>query len=122
MRVFVAGGAGVIGERLVSRLTGAGHEVAAATRSEGKAARLADLGAKPVIMDGLDAMAGGEAVGRAGHVRVRSAGRPSRRLAARVEGRAAVGDERAHAGDRSSLRVAVRPGWDGWPPGRRSRR
>jgi 2-alkyl-3-oxoalkanoate reductase len=65
MRVFVAGGAGVIGERLVPILTGAGHEVVATTRSQGKAARLASLGATPVILDGLDAMAVGEAVGRA---------------------------------------------------------
>jgi nucleoside-diphosphate-sugar epimerase len=65
MRVFIAGGAGVIGERLVTRLTGAGHEVTASTRSERKAAGLASLGAKPVIMDGLDAVAVGQAVAQA---------------------------------------------------------
>jgi len=66
MRVFVAGATGVIGERLVPRLVRAGHEVVASTRSERGVARLRELGAEPVIMDGLDAMAVGETVGRAG--------------------------------------------------------
>lgn len=65
MRVFVAGATGVIGQRLVPRLVAAGHEVVATTRSPGKTGRLRALGAEPVIVDGLDAMAVGEAVGRA---------------------------------------------------------
>jgi nucleoside-diphosphate-sugar epimerase len=65
MRVFVAGATGVVGERLLPRLATLGHEVVASTRSEGKAARLATLGAQPVVMDGLDAMAVGEAIARA---------------------------------------------------------
>ncbi|HEX8744908.1 MAG TPA: NAD(P)H-binding protein [Thermoleophilaceae bacterium] len=40
MRVFVAGGSGAIGRRLVPRLTAAGHEVAAMTRREDRAALL----------------------------------------------------------------------------------
>jgi nucleoside-diphosphate-sugar epimerase len=65
MRVFVAGATGVIGRRLLPLLTAAGHEVIATTRSAGKSGMLAGLGAKPLVMDGLDAMAVGEAVGRA---------------------------------------------------------
>jgi nucleoside-diphosphate-sugar epimerase len=65
MRVFVAGATGVIGKQLIPRLTAAGHEVIATTRSPGKSGLLAGLGAKPVVMDGLDAVAVGEAVGRA---------------------------------------------------------
>jgi nucleoside-diphosphate-sugar epimerase len=65
MRVFVAGATGVVGERLLPRLAAMGHEVVASTRSESKAARLAALGAQPAVMDGLDAMAVGEAVARA---------------------------------------------------------
>jgi nucleoside-diphosphate-sugar epimerase len=65
MRVFVAGATGVIGQRLLPLLAAAGHEVIATTRSAEKSGMLAGLGAKPVVMDGLDAMAVGEAVGRA---------------------------------------------------------
>jgi nucleoside-diphosphate-sugar epimerase len=65
MRVFVAGATGVIGQQLVPQLIAAGHHVVATTRSPGKTAPLRALGAEPVIVDGLDAMAVGEAVGRA---------------------------------------------------------
>jgi nucleoside-diphosphate-sugar epimerase len=65
MRVFVAGATGVIGQRLLPRLIAAGHEVIATTRSPEKSGMLAGLGTKPVVMDGLDAVAVGEAVGRA---------------------------------------------------------
>ncbi|HEY1322511.1 MAG TPA: NAD(P)-dependent oxidoreductase, partial [Streptosporangiaceae bacterium] len=65
MRVLVAGATGVIGSRLVPQLTAAGHEVFATSRSARKAGELARLGAEPVVMDGLDAVAVGEAVGRA---------------------------------------------------------
>ena len=61
MRVFVAGGSGVIGRRLVPQLVARGHEVTATTTSAGKLRLLADLGADGVVMDGLDA-----AVGRRG--------------------------------------------------------
>ena len=36
MRVFVAGGAGVVGRRLVPQLVGRGHQVTATTTSSGK--------------------------------------------------------------------------------------
>ena len=65
MRVFVAGAAGAIGQRLVPQLVSAGHQVVATTRSETKLDRLRVLGAEPVALDGLDAAAVGQAVARA---------------------------------------------------------
>jgi uncharacterized protein YbjT (DUF2867 family) len=52
MRVFVAGATGAIGQRLVPQLVAAGHQVAATTRSQGKADRLRALGAEPTVVDG----------------------------------------------------------------------
>jgi 2-alkyl-3-oxoalkanoate reductase len=57
MRVFVAGGTGVIGQYLVPGLVSAGHDVTASTRSPAKASRLKDQGATPAIVDGLDRQA-----------------------------------------------------------------
>lgn len=65
MRVFVAGAAGVIGQQLLPRLVADGHAVTGTTTSAAKAERLRALGAQPVVLDGLDAQAVGEAVGRA---------------------------------------------------------
>lgn len=65
MRVFVAGGSGVIGRRLVPQLVARGHEVTATTTASGKLALLEQLGAHGVVMDGLDAAAVGEAVAEA---------------------------------------------------------
>ena len=65
MRVFVAGGSGVIGRRLVPQLVANGHEVTATTTSADKLRLLADLGADGVVMDGLDPAAVGEAVAAA---------------------------------------------------------
>ncbi|MGW0661178.1 NAD-dependent epimerase/dehydratase family protein [Streptodolium elevatio] len=62
MRVFLAGGTGVLGRRLVPQLLAAGHQVTATTTSPDKLPLLADLGAKGVVMDGLDAASVGEAV------------------------------------------------------------
>jgi nucleoside-diphosphate-sugar epimerase len=62
MRVFVAGGTGVIGRRLVPQLVARGHQVTATTTSPDKLGVLAELGADGVVMDGLDAAAVGEAV------------------------------------------------------------
>src|SRR3954462_10169558 len=62
MRVFVAGGSGVIGRRLVPQLVARGHQVTATTTSAGKLGLLEQLGAEGVVMDGLDAAAVGEAV------------------------------------------------------------
>ena len=65
MRVFVAGGSGVLGQRLVPQLVARGHQVTATTTSPGKLGLLGQLGAEAVVMDGLDAAAVGEAVAAA---------------------------------------------------------
>ena len=65
MRVFVAGGTGVIGRRLVPQLVARGHQVTATTTSAGKLGLLEQLGAEGVVMDGLDAASVGEAVAAA---------------------------------------------------------
>lgn len=58
MRIFIAGGSGVIGRRLVTLLVTAGHTVAATTRTTNRHShRLADLGAKVVLFDVYDASA-----------------------------------------------------------------
>src|SRR4051812_35349258 len=65
MRVFIAGATGAIGRRLVPQLVAARHEVTATTTSAKKVDLLRELGASPVVVDGLDAAAVGEAVARA---------------------------------------------------------
>ena len=65
MRIFVAGGTGVIGQQLLPRLAADGHQVTATTRNPARAGRLRQLGAEPVILDGLDGPAVCEAVARA---------------------------------------------------------
>src|SRR5215217_9273209 len=65
MRVFVAGGSGVMGRCLVPQLVARGHQVTATTTRAAKLNLLAQLGADGVVMDGLDAVSVGEAVARA---------------------------------------------------------
>ena len=65
MRVFVAGGTGVVGRRLVPQLVARGHEVVATTTDAGRLADLKELGAEAVVMDGLDAASVGQAVAAA---------------------------------------------------------
>jgi nucleoside-diphosphate-sugar epimerase len=65
MRIFVAGGTGAIGRQLLPRLAADGHQVTATTRDPARAGQLRRLGAEPVILDGLDGQAVGEAVARA---------------------------------------------------------
>jgi nucleoside-diphosphate-sugar epimerase len=65
VRVFVAGGTGVIGRRLVPQLVARGHQVTATTTSVAKLGLLQQLGADGVVMDGLDAVSVGEAVAAA---------------------------------------------------------
>ncbi len=65
VRVFVAGGAGALGRRLVPQLVARGHQVTATTTSPGKLGLLARLGADGAVMDGLDAVSVGEAVAAA---------------------------------------------------------
>jgi nucleoside-diphosphate-sugar epimerase len=65
MRVFVAGGSGALGQRLVPQLVARGHQVTATTTSAPKLGLLEQLGAHGVVMDGLDAASVGEAVAAA---------------------------------------------------------
>ena len=69
MRVFVAGGSGVIGRRLVPQLVARGHPVTATTTDPGSWGPWPARG-RAVVMDGLDAVSVGEAV---------AAARPDRR-------------------------------------------
>lgn len=62
MRIFLAGATGVIGIRLVPLLVADGHRVTGMTRSRDKAARLRELGARPVVCDVFDAAALTDAV------------------------------------------------------------
>ena len=65
MRVLVAGATGVVGRQLVPQLLAAGHQVTATTRKAEKAVALRATGADVAVVDGLDAMAVGEAVAQA---------------------------------------------------------
>ena len=65
MRVFVAGGTGVMGRRLVPQLVARGHQVTATTTGPAKLGWLEQQGADGVVMDGLDAVSVGEAVAKA---------------------------------------------------------
>ena len=65
MRVFVAGGTGAIGQRLVPQLVARGHQVTATTSRASKLVVLEKMGADAVVMDGLDEASVGEAVAAA---------------------------------------------------------
>ena len=67
MKVFVAGGSGAMGRRLVPQLVAGGYEVIAMTRDQGKASWLRRVGAQPVIADALDRAAVVAAVKRSAH-------------------------------------------------------
>ncbi|HYH12036.1 MAG TPA: NAD(P)-dependent oxidoreductase [Thermomicrobiales bacterium] len=62
MRVFVAGGTGVLGRRLVPQLVARGHQVTATTTDPGKLGLLKQLGAEGIVMDGLRAISVRDAV------------------------------------------------------------
>jgi len=62
MRVFVAGGSGVVGRRLVPQLVARGHQVTATTTNPAKLDMLQGMGADGVVMDGLDAVSVDKAV------------------------------------------------------------
>jgi nucleoside-diphosphate-sugar epimerase len=65
MRVFVAGGTGVMGRRLVPELVARDHQVTATTTSATKLGLVEQLGAEGVVMDGLAAESVAEAVATA---------------------------------------------------------
>jgi nucleoside-diphosphate-sugar epimerase len=65
MHVYIAGGSGVVGTRLIPQLVERGHRVTATTTNPTKQARLEGLGARAVVVDGLDSAAVGEAVATA---------------------------------------------------------
>ena len=54
MRIFVAGAAGALGKQLIPRLVENGHEVTGMMRSESKSPVVEELGATPVVADGLN--------------------------------------------------------------------
>ena len=54
MRVLLAGATGALGRALTPMLIEAGHDVIGTTRTPGSFAALADAGAEPVLLDGLD--------------------------------------------------------------------
>jgi nucleoside-diphosphate-sugar epimerase len=65
MRIFLAGGTGVIGRRLVPALVDAGHDVVATTRHAENIDWIARLGGRGVAVDVYDAPRLGEALGEA---------------------------------------------------------
>ncbi len=62
MRIFLAGGTGVIGRSLLPRLIAAGHQVTGLARTAEGAGRLAAAGADAAVADVFDASALAEAV------------------------------------------------------------
>jgi nucleoside-diphosphate-sugar epimerase len=65
MHVYVAGGTGAIGRRLIAQLVERGHRVTATTRDPRRAVGIEALGAEAVVVDGLDSAAVGESVAKA---------------------------------------------------------
>jgi nucleoside-diphosphate-sugar epimerase len=65
MRVLVVGATGAIGTPLVPQLRERGYEVIGSSRSPGKAERLREIGAEPIVLDALDSNAVREAVAAA---------------------------------------------------------
>jgi nucleoside-diphosphate-sugar epimerase len=66
MKVLVAGASGALGRQLVPALVGHGHEVVGTTRTPGKRDAIRALGARPMLVDALDADAVGRAVAECG--------------------------------------------------------
>jgi nucleoside-diphosphate-sugar epimerase len=54
MHIFLTGATGAIGSSFIPQAIEHGHTVTGTTRSSAKAARLVELGATPVVVDGLD--------------------------------------------------------------------
>jgi nucleoside-diphosphate-sugar epimerase len=124
MRVFVAGAAGAIGRRLVPRLVARGHQVTATTRGRHKVDQVRALGAEPVVVDGLDAVAVGEAVALAEpdaivHQMTALAGKPNLRrfdrwFATTNELRTAGTEHLLAAAQAAGVRRFVAQSYTGW--------
>jgi len=54
MRIFLAGATGILGRKLLSKLLDHGHTVFGTTNTQSKLNELRQLGANPVLVDGLD--------------------------------------------------------------------
>ena len=54
MNIFLAGATGAVGRALIPLLVEHGHTVVGTTRTPAKTALLRELGAEPVVLDGLD--------------------------------------------------------------------
>lgn len=65
MKVFVTGASGAIGKRLVPQLVSRGHEVVGAFKSPSNEERVRAMGAKPLVLDLLDAPSVNKAILRA---------------------------------------------------------
>jgi nucleoside-diphosphate-sugar epimerase len=65
MRIYIAGATGALGRHLVPLLVARGHEVVGTTRTPAKAGALRALGARPAVVDALDAEAVGRSVAEA---------------------------------------------------------
>ncbi len=65
MHIYIAGGTGAIGTRLIPQLVERGHRVTATTTNPAKVAGLETLGAHAVTVNGLDSAAVGESVATA---------------------------------------------------------
>jgi 2-alkyl-3-oxoalkanoate reductase len=125
MRVFVTGATGAVGQHLVPRLVRAGHQVIATTRTPGKAGRLRDAGAEPVILDGLDRQAVIAAVTAAAPevivhqmtalADMRSLRNPDRLFAATNELRIRGTDNLLAAAAEAGTRRVIAQSYTGWP-------
>jgi len=65
MHVYIAGGTGAIGQRLVPQLVARGHRVTSTTRDARKIELIEWMGAEAVVGDALDSAAVGESVAKA---------------------------------------------------------
>lgn len=125
MRIFVAGGSGAVGRRLIPLLLEHGHEVSATTRTAAKASQLGAAGAKPLVLDALDRDQVLAAVDQAQpeviiHQLTAIAGEPDLRrfddfFEATNQLRTRGTDNLVAAAQRSGVRRIVAQSYAGWP-------